>query len=118
MYVMYVCMYCIIGHRIADGSAYPPRATIIEGNTHAPHPNGSAVLLIAGHGVQLTANEFGRRTATGGLENNVALIETCTDAHLCQSSVSEPLIFFLDFFLDFTHKQNSSVCQSYYSILL
>jgi hypothetical protein len=44
------------------------------------------VLLIAGDGVQLTANEFGRRTATGGLENNVALVETCSDVHLCRST--------------------------------
>ena len=57
------------------GRAYPPRATVIEGNTHAPHPNGSAVLLIAAEGVQLTANEFGRRTPTGRLRDNIALVE-------------------------------------------
>ena len=46
--------------RMFYGKTYPPRATVIEGNTHAPHPNGSAVLLIAAEGLQLTANEFGK----------------------------------------------------------
>lgn len=67
------------------GSAYPPRAVVISGNTHAPHPNGSAVLLICGEGVVLTANEYGRRTPTGSITNNVALVETGTDAALFQT---------------------------------
>jgi hypothetical protein len=68
------------------GRAYPPRATVIEGNTHAPHPNGSAVLLIAAEGLQLTANEFGKRTPTGQLKDNVALLATCSDGALCSAT--------------------------------
>lgn len=52
----------------------------------APHPNGSAVLIIAAEGVQLTANEFGRRTPAGLLKDNIALIETCSDGALCSAT--------------------------------
>jgi parallel beta-helix repeat protein len=68
------------------GSAYPPRAVVISGNTHAPHPNGSAVLLICGDGIVMTANEYGRRTPTGSTTNNVALVETGSDSTLFKSS--------------------------------
>ena len=50
---------CLLGSAPASlwyGKAYPPQSIRIEGNTHAPKPNGSAVLLIAGVGVTLTAN--------------------------------------------------------------
>ena len=68
------------------GRDFPPRSTIIEGNTHAPHPNGSAVLLIAAEGLQLTANEFGKRTPSGQLKDNVALVATCSDGALCSAT--------------------------------
>ena len=57
----------------------------IEGNTHAPAPNGSAVLLIAGDGIILSANEFGDRTKAAA-STNVALVEIGSDGSLFQTS--------------------------------
>ena len=63
------------------GAAYPPQSVRIEGNTHAPNRNGSAVLLIAGEGVILNANEMGTRTPDPAT-TNIALVETGSDASL------------------------------------
>eukprot|EP01047_Picozoa_sp_COSAG01_P022111 COSAG01_NODE_1304_length_10809_cov_2.635387_6_plen_251_part_00 len=66
----------------AYGRAFPPQSVLISGNTHAPSPNGSAVLAICGDGIILEANEFGSRTRSAA-STNVALVETCSDASLC-----------------------------------
>jgi hypothetical protein len=64
------------------GAAYPPQSVTISGGTHAPTTNGSAVLIIAGDGIVLQANEMGRRTLAPAA-SNIALVETCSDASLC-----------------------------------
>jgi hypothetical protein len=64
------------------GQAFPPQSVLISGNTHAPSPNGSAVLAICGDGIILEANEFGSRTRSAA-STNVALVETCSDSSLC-----------------------------------
>jgi hypothetical protein len=67
------------------GRSYPPRSVLIQGNTHAPTVNGTAVLAIACNGLVLTANGMSRENQPGwGVCNHtsVALVETGSDSKL------------------------------------
>ena len=57
------------------GRAYVPRGVLIQGNTHAPTTNGSAVFAVCADGLVLAGN-------TGNSARNVALIETGQDSSM------------------------------------
>lgn len=59
------------------GRAYCPSSVVVQGNTHAPSENGSAVFIVCGNGLSFTGNMLSLQG-----RKNTALVETGTDASL------------------------------------
>ena len=60
---------------------YPPHSVILQGNTHAPSENASAVLAVCGEGISLTSNQV-----SVSQHSNKSLIETGSDSSLFGAS--------------------------------
>ena len=60
---------------------YPPHSVILQGNTHSPSENASAVLAVCGEGISLTSNQV-----SVSRRSNVSLIETGSDSSLFGAS--------------------------------
>ena len=59
----------------------PPHSVILQGNTHSPSENASAVLAVCGEGISLTSNQV-----SVSQHSNKSLIETGSDSSLFGAS--------------------------------